>query len=127
MFVLLFNLYRVRFLDVEVRWNFPPLRVRQIFRYPKRDNLPVTSRRSRVGANQFFESSQIFTSQFLHFCVTWEMGWPFCWNQQLRPAHRSGSLLECLDSDVEFNLIKDENLGGNEPDCETNHERPERE
>ncbi len=36
-------------------------------------------------------------------------------------------LARVLGPDVKFNLIKDENLGGNEPDCETNHERPERE
>jgi hypothetical protein len=40
---------------------------------------------------------------------------------------RSCGLLEQLDSGVKFNLIKDENLGGNKPDCETNHQRPERE
>jgi hypothetical protein len=97
------------------------------FCYPERDNLPVTSRRSRVGAKQFFDSSQILLSQVLHFCVPRDIGWPFCWNQQLRPAYRSCGLLECLDPDVEFNLIKDENLGGNEPDCETNQQRPERE
>jgi len=55
------------------------------------------------------------------------MGWSFCWDRQLRSTNRSGSLLEYLGSDVELNLIKDEKLGGNEPDCETNHERPERE
>ena len=55
------------------------------------------------------------------------MGCSFRWDQQLRPVNRSCGLLECLDPDVEFNLVKDENLGGNEPDCETNHQRSERE
>jgi len=69
---------------------------------------------------------EILPSQFLHFCGTGEIGWPFGWNQLLS-VDRSCRLLKYLDSDVKFNLIKDENLGGNEPDCETNHERPERE
>ena len=41
--------------------------------------------------------------------------------------NRSCGLLERLDPDVEFNLIKDENLGDDEPDREANHERPGRE
>jgi len=33
----------------------------------------------------------------------------------------SRGLLKQVDSGIKFNLIKDENLGGNEPDGETNH------
>jgi hypothetical protein len=84
---------------------------------PKRD----------ASVNERFDWSGVLPSQFLHFCGTWEVGWPFCRDQQLRPVHRPCGLSECLDPDIEFNLVKDENLGGNEPDCETNQERPERE
>jgi hypothetical protein len=105
-----------------------------MFRHPRRDNFAV----ARIAGDwlysllslertSFVDSSRILPSQFFHFCATWEAGWPFCWDEQLRSANRSCGLLECLDPDVEFNLIKDENLGCNEPDCETNHERPERE
>jgi hypothetical protein len=103
------------------------------FRYPKRDNLPVTLHRRRsalqsagAGENEFFDPSEVLLSQFFHFCGTWEIGWPFCWDQQLRSADRSCGLLEQLDPGVKFNLIKDEDFGGNEPDCETGHQRPER-
>jgi hypothetical protein len=57
------------------------LRVREIFRYPKRDNLPVTPHRGRApsqsaggGANELFGSSQIFTftaSAFLRHVGDW--------------------------------------------------------
>src|SRR5262249_1654798 len=61
------------FFDARVRWNLPPLRVREIFRYPKRDNLPVTLRGMREASRsagdkskRAFDSSQAFkVSPFL--------------------------------------------------------------
>ena len=104
------------------------------FSLSQRNNFAVAPHRRRSALqsadpseNELFDWSGVLPSQFLHFCGTWEVGWPFCWEQQLRPVHRPCGLLECLDPDVEFNLIKDENLGGNEPDCETNQDRTERE
>lgn len=53
------------------------------------------------------------------------MGWPLCWNQQLRSANCLCGLLEQLRPDVKFDLIKNENFSGDEPDRTTNHQRPE--
>src|SRR4029450_5041649 len=131
--VFLFNFVSGQVFDLQVRWRLPPLRVREIFRYPKRDNLPVTlhCRRSALqsagaGENEVFDSSEVLPLQFFHFCGTWEIGWPFCWDRKLRSADRSCGLLEELGSDGELYFIKDEKLGGNEPDCETNHQGTER-
>jgi hypothetical protein len=75
--------------------------VREIFRYPKSDNLPITLYRSRsalqsagAGENEFLDSSAVLRSQIFHFCGTWEIGWPFSWDQQLRSANRFCGLLE---------------------------------
>jgi hypothetical protein len=55
------------------------------------------------------------------------MGWPFGWDEILWCAKRPRSLLEQRGVGVKSNLIKDEDLGGDEPNCETNHQRAERE
>jgi hypothetical protein len=73
------------------------------------------------------DSSRIPLSQFFHFCATWEAGWPFCWDQHLRSVNRSCGLLDQFGPDIKFDLIEDENLGGDEPDCRTNDQRSERE
>jgi len=108
--------------------------VREIFRYPKRDNLSIAShRKESVFKSAVLKRMTSLTrrrfspSQFFHLCRAWEIGWLFRWSQQLGSMNRSCGLLERLDPDVEFNLIKDESFRGNEPDCETNHKRPERE
>jgi hypothetical protein len=108
--------------------------VREIFRYPK-EIILLAHRIAEerlcdlllLERTSFLIRREFRLSQFFHFCLTRDIGWSLCWNRQLRPTHRSCGLLERLDSDVEFNLIKDEKLGGNEPDCETNQERLERE
>ena len=108
--------------------------MREIFRYPKRDNFAIAPYRRRLalqstiaGEHLFVDSLRILPSQFFHFCATWEAGWPFCWDQQLRSVNRSCGLLEQFGPDIKLNLIEDENLGGDEPDCETNQQRSERE
>lgn len=109
------------------------MRVREICSHRQTGNFALaphqrrSALRSAGGEGVFQFAASFRLSQLLHFCVTLDIGWPLCWTQQLRPVYRSCGLLECLDPDIEFNLIKDENLGGNEPDCETDHERPERE
>ena len=55
------------------------------------------------------------------------MCWPLRWDSHLWSAKRPRSLLEQLDSGVEFELIEKQRLGSNEPNCETNHQRAERE
>ena len=50
------------------------------------------------------------------------MGRPLFWEQKLRCPSRSCGLLEQLDLDIKFDLIKDEDLGRYEPDCETNNQ-----
>ena len=40
---------------------------------------------------------------------------------------RSRGLVEQIGPGIKFDLIEDEDLGGDEPDCGTDHERPERE
>jgi len=99
------------------------MRVREIFRYPQRDNFS----RHAAEEKELLIRREILPSQFLHFCGTWKMRRPFRWNQQLRCASCSCGLFEQLDSDVKLNLIEDEDLGCNEPDCETNHQRSQRE
>jgi hypothetical protein len=54
------------------------------------------------------------------------MSWPLAWDGDLWSAKRPRSLLEQLGSGVKSDLIEDEDLGGDEPDCETNHQRTER-
>jgi hypothetical protein len=49
------------------------------------------------------------------------MGGPFGWDDNLRSAKRPRGLLEQLGIGVKSDLIKDEDLGGDEPNCETNH------
>src|SRR6185312_4981037 len=55
------------------------------------------------------------------------MGRPFSRGHNLRSAKCARGLLEKLGLCVKFNLIEDEDLGGDKPDCETNHKRAERE
>jgi hypothetical protein len=108
--------------------------MREIFRYPKRDNFAIAPDRKRLalqstiaGEHPFVDSSRILPSQFFHFCATWETGWPFCWNQQMRSANCSCGLFDQFGPDIKLDLIEDENFGGDEPDCATNHQRSERE
>jgi hypothetical protein len=69
----------------------------------------------------------VLLSQLLHSYVARGMSWPFGWDENLWAAKRPRSLLDQLGVGVKSDLIKDENLGGDEPDCETNHQRAERE
>jgi hypothetical protein len=55
------------------------------------------------------------------------MGWPFGWDENLWAAKSPRSLLEQLGVGIKSDLIEDEDLGGYSPDCETNHQRAERE
>jgi hypothetical protein len=66
-------------------------------------------------------------SQRFHVCAAWNVGWPFVWNDNLWSVKPARSLLKQLGSGVKFDLIKDENLSGDKPDCETDHQCAERE
>ena len=66
-------------------------------------------------------------SQLLHSYVALGMSWPFARDENLWSAKRPRSLLEQLGVGVKSGLIEDEDLGGDEPNCETNHQRAERE
>jgi hypothetical protein len=76
--------------------------------------------------NERFHSSQVLPLQFLHFSSVGELGCPFAWDDELRSAKRSRGLLNQLGLGVESNLIEDEDLGGNEPNRQTNYQSPER-
>jgi hypothetical protein len=69
----------------------------------------------------------VLFSQVLHCSVARQMGWPLAWDGNLWSAKRPRSLLEQLGPGVKSDLIEDEDLGGDKPDRETNHQRPERE
>jgi hypothetical protein len=69
----------------------------------------------------------VLFSQVLHCSVARQMSWPLAWDHNLRPTKRPRSLLEQLGPGVKSDLIEDEDLGGDKPDRETNHQRPERE
>jgi hypothetical protein len=71
-------------------------------------------------------SPQFFPSQSLHFCA-WEIRRPFARHDNFWSAKRSRGLLEQFGLGVEFDLIKNEDFSGDEPDCEANHQRAERE
>ena len=66
-------------------------------------------------------------SKSLHSYIAPQMCWPLGWDSHLWSAKRPRSLLEQLDSGVEFELIEKQRLGSDEPNCETNHQRAERE
>jgi hypothetical protein len=68
----------------------------------------------------------VLLSQLLHSYVARGMGWPFGWDENLWSAKCPRSLLEQRGVSVKSNLVKDEDLGGDEPNCETNHQRAER-
>jgi len=55
------------------------------------------------------------------------VAWPFRWGDNLWSTKRPRSLLEQLGVRVKSDLIKDEDLGGDKPDCETNHQSAQRE
>src|SRR4029077_7802933 len=92
--------YQVRFLDVQIRWNLPPLRVREIFRYPKVIVFPSRCIAGDRLCNLLalertdFHSSEVLPSQVLHFGAAWEIGRPFARNNNLWSAKRSCGLLE---------------------------------
>ena len=62
-------------------------------------------------------------SQRLHCCAAWNVGWPFAWNDNLWSVKSPRSLLKQMSSGVKFDLIKDEDLSRDKPDCETDHQR----
>jgi hypothetical protein len=62
------------------------------------------------------------SSQRLHFCAAWNVGWPFAWNHSLWSVKPPRSLLKQLSSGVKFDLIKDEDLSRDKPECETDHQ-----
>ena len=64
-------------------------------------------------------------SKFL-YGVARQIGRPFAWGGKLCSAKRSRGLVEQLGLRVKFELIKDEELGGDEPDCKTDHQRADR-
>jgi len=66
-------------------------------------------------------------SQRLHLRARWKIGWPFAWNDNFWCAKRPPSLLKQLHPRIKFDLIKDKYLSRDKPDCETDHERPQRE
>ena len=70
---------------------------------------------------------KVLASQPLHLCIVWQIGPPFSRRHNLRSAKCTCGLLEKLGLYVKFNLIEDEDLGGDKPGCETNHKRAERE
>jgi hypothetical protein len=61
-------------------------------------------------------------SQRLHFCAAWNVRWPFAWNGNLWSVKSPRSLLKQMSSGVKFDLIKDEDLSRDKPDCETDHQ-----
>ena len=65
--------------------------------------------------------------QRLHCCAAWNLGWPFVWNDNLWSVKPPRSLLKQMSSGVKFDLIKDENLSRDKPDCETYHQSTQRE
>jgi hypothetical protein len=69
----------------------------------------------------------VLFSQVLHCSVAGQMGWPLAWDHGPWSAKRARSLLEQLGPGVESDLIEDEDLGRDEPDCETNHQGTNRE
>ena len=66
-------------------------------------------------------------SQRLHLRAPLKIGWPFAWNDNLWFVKPPRSLLKQMSSGVKFDLIKDQNLSRDKPDCETDHDRPQRE
>jgi hypothetical protein len=90
-----------RFFVIPKEKIFPLLRIA----LDKLCSLPALKRTGVLIRRRFL------LSQFVHFRVTWEMGRPFGWSQHLLSANRSCGLLEQLDSVVEFDLIKNKNLG----------------
>ena len=66
-------------------------------------------------------------SQLLHSYIARGVGWPLGWDDNLWSAKRPRSLPEQLGIGVKSYLIEEEDLGGNKPNCETNHQRAQRE
>ena len=61
-------------------------------------------------------------SQRLHFCAAWNLRWLSVWNDNLWSVEPPCSLLKQMSSGVKFDLIKDEDLSRDKPDCETDHQ-----
>jgi len=61
-------------------------------------------------------------SQRLHCCAAWNTGTLFVWNDNLWSVKSPRSLLKQMSSGVKFDLIKDEDLSRDKPDCETDDE-----
>jgi hypothetical protein len=69
----------------------------------------------------------VLLSQLLHSYIARGVGWPLGWDDNLWSAKRPRSLPEQLGIGVKSYLIEEEDLGGNKPNCETNHQRAQRE
>src|SRR5206468_9819300 len=52
---------------------------------------------------------------------------PFGWGDDLRSAKRLRGLVKQLNPGIKFDLIEDQDFGGDEPGCETKHQRGKRE
>ena len=70
----------------------------------------------------WLDYSGLLGSQGLHFCAAWNVGWPFVWNDNLWSVKPPRSLLKQMSSGFKFDLIKDEDLSRDKPDCETDHQ-----
>jgi hypothetical protein len=87
----------------------------QVMRFPSLHRWPIAI---RCG---------VLLSQILHSYAARGVGWPFRWGDNLWSAKRPRSLLQQLGVGVKSDLIEDEDLGRDKPDCETNHQRAQRE
>ncbi len=86
---------------------------------PLRDENPVVSAKRLLAMAGLF---WLVGSQRLHLCAALNVGWPFAWNDNLWSVKSPRSLLKQLSSGVKFDLIKDEDLSRDKPDCETDHQ-----
>jgi hypothetical protein len=76
----------------------------------------------RKRCSPWLDYSGSLGSQRLHFCAAWNVGWPSVWNDNLWSVKPPRSLLKQMSSGVKFDLIKDEDLSRDKPDCETDHQ-----
>jgi hypothetical protein len=76
----------------------------------------------RKRCSSWLDYSGSLGSQRLHCCAAWNAGTLFVWNDNLWSVKSPRSLLKQMSSGVKFDLIKDEDLSRDKPDCETDDE-----
>jgi hypothetical protein len=79
------------------------------------------------GANELLISGRFLVLEFLHSCITREIGSPLRRNQHTGSAYCLCGLLKQVNPGVKLDLIKDESFSRDEPNRATNQQRPKRE